>query len=389
MADLRDNWRVLIAETLTGRVRAEVASKDLPAFTRQLDDKGSWTVNVLPDDPGNAGLDLHTYSEPGRYSWVIFYGVTPLQGGPVWTYSYDESTRTLAVSGTGMEGILDRRVLRNPAGNPAVITGADNDLTFTNRSLHDIAALIMYQIYTPESYPVTVTVNTGAVTTGTASRTYFGYDLSTAWQRLTELSNVDGGPEFTIHIQPGTFPLRWVADIGNPYLFSNTPTWDPTQLVWDYGAAIGYIHVDVNGSSADCSRVWVKGSGSERTLLTGYADDATVRSNGMPLIEYIDNNFTSSTDLTALGAWATADLKRLKVPTETWQCAADIDGRDPTGRQLSPSVASIVSYVGYPVTVGVQSHPWIPDGQYTRRLLGYSNNNDHTVNLVLETPPVT
>lgn len=370
-------WRVLIAQTTTGTILADITPRDQPSFSRKLTDKGSWTVNVIPEDPANSSVDFHAYTDAGKYSWIVLCDDYICQAGPVWTYQYDENTRNLSVSGTGIQGIFDRRVLRNPTGTLTNIVHVNNDLTLSSLSLRGIARGIINANLTQTGYGLPIDLP--ASEAGTNTRRYFGYDLATVWDRLDELSKVISGPEldFRPYLVSAGNAIRWELLIGSPKLGNLT-----SSDVWDYGSALGQIDVDVNGSASPCMRAWAKGSGTERTMLAGYAADDTLIGFGYPPTDFVDTEHTSVVVKATLDGHASADLAKLSGPTETWKCTVRVDGVTVNGVSVSPKLGAWS--LGDAPLFGVSGHPWISNGQYRRRIIGFSDDTESTVSLQLE-----
>jgi hypothetical protein len=378
-------WRVLVAETITGTIVADIGPRDLPSFSRHLTDKGSWTVNVLPEDKANASLDLHAYTASGRYCWVVAYDEFIVQAGPVRTFQWDDSTRNLSVAGCGIQGLFDVRIVRNPTGTIAAMADASNDLVITGVSLRGVARRIVgANIEQPGYY---LPLDLPASESGTNTRTYQGYDLATAWTRLDELSKVENGPE--LDFRPyfaGANRIRWEMLIGNPLLGDQN-----SNAVWDYGGALGQINVDVNGSVAPTTRAFAKGSGSERDSLIGYAENAAPIALGFPPTDFVNNDHSAVTVLDTLTGYAKADLTAFAGPTETWTCAVRIDGTTTTGAAVSPALGFWA--LGDQPVFAMSGHPWITDGSYRRRILGYTDGatggtssagSDAIVNLIVQ-----
>lgn len=370
-------WRVLIAQTVSGTIVADVAPKDVPQFTRKLSDKGSWTVDVLPEDTANTHLDLHAYTESGLYSWVVAYDDVIVQAGPVRTYQWDDPSRTLSVSGSGIQGLFDSRVLRNPSGTASAIAGGDNTLTLTNLSLGGVASAIVSANLSQSGYGLPINIPTPA--SGTDSQTYNGYDLASVWTRLNDLSQMDQGPEldFRPYFVTGANGIRWDMLIGSPTLG------DPnSSAVWDYGGALSQVDIDTNGSASPASRVYVQGSGTEGSTLAGYAENAAILAEGYPGLDYVDTSHTAVTASTDLSSIATATSAAYAAPTETWTCLVHVDGLTTGGVSVSPTLGTWA--LGDGVLIGVSGHPWITDGVYRRRCLSISQDTDVTVSVVLQ-----
>ncbi len=217
---------------------------------------------------------------------------------------------------------------------------------------------------------------------GTNTRSYYGYDLARVWDRLDDLAKVIDGPEldFWPYLVPGENKLRWQMLIGSPLLGDQQ-----SAAVWDYGGALSTIDVDVNGSVSPCTRVWVKGSGSERGLMTGFAEDTTLVGLGFPPTDYVDGDHTSVVEQSTLESYADADLAQFSSPTETWKCSVRIDGATGTGIEVSPALGNWS--LGDAPTFGVSGHPWLADGQYRRRVLSFSNQDEASVQLDLQPTP--
>lgn len=374
------DWRVMVADTVTGVIMADVVPRDMPSFSRNLTDKGTWTVNVMPDDPGNASLDLHALTDAGRFSWIVLHDDFITQAGPVWTYQFDENTRNLSVSGTGIQGIFDRRVLRNPSGPVTDIADAGNDLNFNGVTLRLIAREIVTANLAQTGYGLPID-GLPSADPGSHDRTYRGYDVAKVWDRLDELSKVINGPEldFRPYLVAGN-QIRWEMLIGNPTLGDQN-----SLAVWDYGGALGQIDIDVNGSASPCTRVWVKGSGSENTTVFGFAESTTLIGLGFPPTDFVDVDHSGVTVQATATGYAQADLVTFGAPVETWKCSARIDGATSSGVAVSPALG--LWALGDAPTFGVSGHPWLPDGQYRRRILGYDSKDQSTVDLTVQPVP--
>lgn len=355
------SWRALVVDTLTGTVQADVVMSGIPQFNRALCQAGTWQVDLVVDEATNRGVDFHTYTRPGVYSWVVLYGDVPVQGGPVWTYGFTEATRVLSVAGSGMGGVFSRRVLRNPAGNASAITTGGNDLAYTGLSLRGILMKILADNLAQPGYNLPIDLT--ASEAGSSVRNYYGYELAMVWDRITELSQVNGGPEFDIgpYLTANGSAVRWYVSVGTPQIG------DPnTNATWDYGAALSAIDVDVNGSAQPVSRVWVKGAGSDAAMLTGYAASSAT---GLPGLDFVDTNHTDNGTQADLTNYASQDLSDLSAATETWKCSVRLDGLyDRYGVEVSPALGSFS--MGDAPQFGVVGHPWIPDGTYRKRILG-------------------
>lgn len=378
----RDNWRVLVAETLTGQILADVVPKTMPTFTRALTDTGAWGVDVLIGAFANSTVDFHAYTRPGKYSWIIAHGNYIVQAGPVTTYQFDDATSTLSVSGSGLLGVFDHRVVRNPVGSAndpvAAIVNESEDLTYAGLSLPGIAAALIRDNLTQPGFALPLEVPEPGQ--GQAERTYYGYELATVWDRVSTLAEVIGGPELDCepYFVPGENQIAWRLHLGAPLLGDQN-----TTAVWDYGGALGSINIDVNGADTPAARVWVKGDGSEREMLTGFAEDTSLTAGGYPPVDYVDGDHTSVTEQDTLEGYADHDLADRRWASESWACSVRVDGMA-GDTEASPQLGSWS--LGDAPTFYVDNHPWLPDGGYRRRITGYGDDGaDHVALTLAET----
>ena len=376
-------WRVLVAETLTGKIVADVIPAAFPSYERVLNDKGSWGVSLLVGEAANSSVDLHTYTQSGKYSWIIAYGEHITQAGPVWTYQFDDDSSRLSVAGAGIGSEFGKRVLRNPNGRTAIVDPSE-DLAYRGLSLRGIQRQLVADNMVQAGYELPIDLPEPEE--GVAERTYFGYDLAWVADRMDDLSKVIGGPEFDFvpYFVPRENRIRWRLDIGSPLLGNQH-----TSAVWDYGGALGSINVDVDGGSAPAARVWVKGSGSEREMLTGFAEDTSWHERGFPPIDYVDSSHTSVTEQPTLEGYADAALADYADPLETWTCSVRVDGArlQETGVEISPALGNWA--LGDAPVFYLSGHPWLPDGGFRRRIIGYSNDTQDTASLQLEQTTLT
>lgn len=380
-------WRALVAETVTGNMVSDVVMSAQPQFSRALCDKGSWSVDLNIDGKANRGVDFHEYSKPARYSWIIAHDDTPVQAGPVWTYGFKEKTRTLTVAGSGLGGIFGRRVVRNPAGSPALITSPANDVTYNTLSLRGILRQLIADNVTQTGYALPLDLP--ASEAGTNTRTYLGVEMAKVWDRVTELSQVINGPEFDVVpvLTNNGANVRWQVVIGAALLGNQAST-----SVWDYGAALSEIDVDVNGATSPVTRVWVKGAGKGgagtiNATAFGYTENTSLIGAGYPGLDYVDTTHTSDANAASLNGYAAAAARDFASATEAWTCTVRIDGLTSQGVSVSPGLGDWT--IGDAPLFGVSDHPWIANGLYRKRILGFSQSSDpSTLALKIGTTPL-
>ena len=374
MATLPDREYVALAyETTTGRVTREFPLAAEPTWDARLNDLGGGGVSCPLGNSDDWDQWLHEVARPYRYSIAVGLSGTPtdsplLQAGPMTGYVPDEEPAqgqlpNISFTFKGFWQLLMRRLLHANTWNPATarITDSSADLVI-NDSLPNIAINIAYHATSmvnragstlPIDFPV-------LFPTDGNTRTYHGYDMISAGQRLQELTQVDGGPD--VVFQPylttsgGYRVVRHRMLIGNPYL-----TQPGVPLRFDYRSNL--VKVAVNGQGEDTSTTaLVKGTGNENAQQYGYATDSSLTSQGWPLLDYVDSGHTSTLIQGSLDSWATADVALLGNLPEQWKATVltEVDG-----------AARLGTYIpGHFVQYNILDHHWIPDGLYTWRLLG-------------------
>jgi hypothetical protein len=261
----------------------------------------------------------------------------------------------LQLGGTGFWPLL-RKIMQVAStwDGTSLAQGDGADTSYTS-SMAGIAYQMLVNANTRAGLPLDLVANTD---TGTVTEAYFGYDLTSAGQRLQELTQMANGPD--ILLKPyltGNGYVRHTALIGQPTLvLAGRP------LVFDYpGNCTSILPTDDGTNQA--TTTYVKGNGVEyATLWASASSDLT--SSGWPLLEITDTSHSDVTDHTTLQSWADADEAFATNPTDTWAVAvqqADVDY--PFG-SYDP---------GVPATYNVLNHCWLPDGAYSRRVLGLQN----------------
>jgi hypothetical protein len=111
MGDPFYSWHV--GELRTGRLTAEVPFS-AASWQSVMDDAGALSFTTAVTDPAVRLLDLYTSAEPCRCFLAVSYTdatgtETFLDGGPVWTHSYDSASGQLTVAGAGLWSYYDHR----------------------------------------------------------------------------------------------------------------------------------------------------------------------------------------------------------------------------------------------------------------------------------------
>lgn len=314
-----DTREILIGNLLTGEIYAII-----PAGS------ASWNVVhrkagkveaafLVTDDLLEAYPDLTVQMR----EWRSFIGIRMaatgriLEAGPVTGWGFDSTDDTLRVTGAGLLEYFKHRLLVE-AKRTADTSKA---LVWDQWSLGTIARNIVQTSMgvTGGGLPIVLpdTVK------GTNTRTYWGYEFGVIADRLTQIMEVDGGPD--IMFQPRMVPgsatkIQWQMRVGSPLLSQEGDDWIFTMGVPDTPV----LSYTVDSDGADMSfRTFAVGSGqNEDALVAQYANWSMIDGYGYPLLE---NKVTESSveEMDTLTGWAKGDVESNRAPWRTWTFTLD------------------------------------------------------------------
>ncbi|AXX32075.1 hypothetical protein KCV87_32145 [Actinosynnema pretiosum subsp. pretiosum] len=358
------SWTCYTVDTVTGRIIGTLPYAGTPGWEFGVNLGGQVQVNVPARQLGRGPLALRTMVEPWRTSLVIAWGRYLVQGGPIMTHRWDDASGTLLVGAGGMWALLNRRIIKS-SDYDGPITDEAADVVLSGLSLHGLAVRLA-QLATGERWGA-LPIAFPEPEPGTTTRTYYGYDLATVGERLTQLTQLDHGPDVELHPRWSTRPghVEWELRVGIPHLGVRQP-----QQGVRYGAGLRRLSVDTD-ASAMTHDARTPGQGMERAQPVGRAVDLVLPAAGYPLLQSIDRTHTSATELSTLDGHAAATLALHGRPVETWTGVVRVDGSIPGEGRAGVGLGGFGA--GDRLTIGVHRHAWIPDGQYVRRAITVSS----------------
>jgi hypothetical protein len=384
-----DPIEVRAFETRTGRVIARLPFIGIPRWSNGVCYAGEWSVNVKLGVDGISKELLDGITDPWRISVAISQGSKIWQAGPYVAEDYNDGDDATTLSGGGLFKLLtDKRVLINPArATLAGVASQDADVLFgptgyvpviggtvpagnQNLSLHTIFKRILQTITTatggdlPLVYPADIA--------GTSAREYPGYDLAAAGQRLTELSQVENGPEFEFapeFVDPSTRQyIRWNVRIGNPNLGNLT-----FPHVWDQDKALIGTGFTKDGGWR-ITRDFERGNGMNRDLVLGFADTPVGVNPSDILLESVGSSHTSASDTSVLNSWAKAAVAAGSTDAPILLHRVRVPGDDGFGNKTRSANLTEISNGDNGLFV-IKNHPRILDGTYACRIIRVDNGS--------------
>jgi hypothetical protein len=369
MAD--PGYYALIYQTTTGKVISAPlpdANQTEPTWLQQINNPGMITWRTIVDGTVLTKEQLITYRQgEWRFGLALCYGTGGpndfiCQAGPI-TASLDmsESPPVVQFGAVGFWGLLSACYQVNPAWNGSSIASATGgaDTTY-NSSLQGIASLMATDAITPCAAigRGTLPLDVPAPVAGANTRTYFGYEFASTGQRLSELTQVQNGPDvlFVPYFSaPNT--IRHAMLIGNPTL-----TQPGAPLVFNYPGSVRTILTSRDASRQTSYQVAI-GNGMQDQALWGSALDTTLTGLGWPSLFADDTSHTDVIDQATINTWAASDLAAYNRPIETWASVVRMDA-DPRFGTYTPGVTA---------NYNVQDHPLKRDGLYAQRLVGFGS----------------
>lgn len=355
-------------------VQIPLLAGEFARMERQLVNPGLSTDEAIWRPGRGMRQELLAALDPARCFLAVLDGDQVIEAGPIWSHHLPVGGTVLTVRAAGMWSIFDhRRVMGVVAdGTEAAAWSLEEQEKSLGTIARDLIDLAM------EHAAGELPIDLPEPVAGAHVRTYNGYDLGVLGARLTELMNVEGGPDLALrpYVTPDRMGIRWELRAGtdaDPLLHQHSGDW-----VLDAAAMKGPVQgigVDVSATGL-ASRAWVTGEGAESALLMELADDDSLTSRGYPMLEVVESRHTIQERPTA-ASWAAANLAGAVRPWTTWTVQAASSAIRRNGEIMRPG--DFVSVVVPP------EHPYlrwrVPAGTHRARALEISGD--------VESSPVT
>ncbi len=385
-------WRCYLMDTMTGVLRAPI---DIPSFSWAMSisdsslsttrDKGTGEGEAssitVPWSavPGDTPTARSSALSPARRSLALFwwtsedgdgYG-TPIIVGAIGQRKDTSSDTSFSLDST-MQMLASRLLVREGT------FGADggrtsSEVRLSGLSLRAIACEVV-RLCTEAKPGGALPLDLPYLgERGGHERTYRGYDVGngSCSKLLSELANVDGGPDITFRpyvADTGGIRFRLIAGSDADVYIGQSAvhrlSWSPD------GGSLHDLEVTTLGA---CPRVYATGSGSEESQLCHLSEDMTLQDayDPYPLAEEVLSS-TGDERLDLLASHADARLSADGRPIAQFE--ATIDAYD------SPAPLGSL-WPGEVVELAVDGHPSVPDDVYRLRLMEMSGDAGTQVKL--------
>ncbi len=393
-------YRLAVANTRSGQVVGDLPFTAAPTWSRVLNGSGTLSGVSVPLNPTRLDADMaQRLQEPWRWTVLWCYGSAILQAGILSSVTVDDTQKPSVASlgtTTVWEFFTRKRLVVTPGqdiGTSAVVFGPTSpDTANRNLSLHSIARRLV-ELATINGDPTySLPIILPDTIAGTNVRTYLGSDLATTGTRLSELTQVDQGPEveFSPEFTDSTQGyVRWRMKIGNNRLgqLGFPHAWDYQRALLSLSTGIDGVDMTFNVTSKGQDTRTVSSATppvASGALISAAASDTTYTGQGWPALQTADIGHTSTIDPATVAGYATAAVTTHKVPIKTATAHININGLDNQGRQTGAPSIDLVS-VGDTAFFGVTGHPFLSDGQYGARILTLESGSDaYTAKMVVQ-----
>lgn len=304
-------YRYLFADLVTNQILAELSLTGVN-FTNQLNAAGTFTGHILISGLNTYKSNVLNATIPGRCVIYVDRNGTLEWGGIIWQREYNSKDQTLKLTARDFLSYFERRLITSTQAFTAV------------DQLQIVETLVQNAMGTPYGN-IGLLYNQDSGSTSTSgilsTRTYYGYELKTVMQAITDLSTSAQGFDFEVSV--------YYDGDGNPARSFNTyfPKTGETYTNADYtvptfelGANVSYYDWIDDGSKT-VNSIYVIGAGSSDAELISNATSTSQWSAGWALLE--DRaSYTDVTDTSLLANLASAQIVAASSPPITLKIVA-------------------------------------------------------------------
>lgn len=305
-----------LADFVTGGPILDLPVREGATWAAQLNRPDALSCSVDMNDPDALALDLRSSSEPKK---TVLLARTDddvvLAWGLIDSRDWDEDARTLQLTAGGVWGSYFGETIIAPAsartasltvpdpGGPGlVMVNPALSTSYSGLSLGTIGKRLVQQRLAWPGAPTAFVLPDDEA--GSAERSYTFADMKRTGAALTDLSNVEGGPDFAFDAQraPDGLSLLYVMRHGStaqPRIGTDVGSWPLGGL----SPITGLKVTDDGGSLA--SAAWLAaGKSSGAALLSRALNDALVTASGYPPLDEVDTSHNDVSVQTTLDAYA-------------------------------------------------------------------------------------
>ncbi|WP_295012002.1 hypothetical protein [uncultured Microbacterium sp.] len=324
--------RWFIADLLTGRDIADIQVMASSTWARSINRAEKLTADLDMRDPATIALRPRQTMAPGRSVLACASDDVILGAGPIWSHTYDRDQKILTLDALGMWSYFDHRFVlplaaatldttqfilpdASAAGktkpNPAVgtyLTGLEYG-TIAKRWVQQS------QAWTGGNVPILFEADRA----GTRERNFEGSEFKSLGTVLTQLSQVEGGPDirFAPQFTPDRLGIQWVLQTGtdaSPLLASST--------VFEWAIDVPQSPVSGVKVESDATRLasigWATAGRSADSVLVSRSTDPALTDLGYATFETLDTTHSSVNQQSTLDGYTGEATTLGRSALEQW-----------------------------------------------------------------------
>lgn len=373
------SYRFLIGNLKDGRRLRTLPTALSASWEDTLNGVGRVELTVATNTQEYLDLAIADVATPGKSFLAVAYGDTILQAGPIWVHDYDDDAQTLRINAGGLWSYFDHRVLIPvlASGVNPVDAAADTNLV---SSLQGIAVYLVQQAqsHTNGSVPVVLP----AQISGENVRNYLGSDLGIVGERLSQLTEVEGGPDiaFRPRFTEDRLGVEWVMQVGTP---DQPLIASPIRHKFNVGlpeSTVTGLKVKVDGTRL-ASRAYATGGRTDDKALISTQADPFLTGLGWPLLETTDGSHSTVSVRSTLDGYAREALIVGREPLKTFTFNHRLED---TARLTKPGLSDF--QVGDFADLTVRDNHYLGNGRFGLRIVARSGTEDPTT-ISIQTQP--
>lgn len=375
-----------IADFVTGGPIVDLPVTPGASWGAQINRPDTVSCSIDLRDPDARKLDLRSATEPNKSvllartdderKKILAWGI--VNGQRKW----DEKTQTVTISATGVDDSWLGRAVVGPVtalSQPITVNGLPNtalDTTLSGWSLGTIGKKLVEQRLAWPGSPLVFQLP--ADEPGTHTRTYPFVDLATVGKRLSDLTDVENGPDFAFEAGYGPDGITLVYTMRHGS--EAEPLIGADVGVWSLGGQ-SPIEDLAYADDADylASAIWFLAGRNGATMISASAlNDSLVSADGYPSTDLVDKSRGDVVVQSTLDAYAAEAADYASRPVES--LTFDVRG------DATPGLGDYAP--GDRVTIAVPTeHPWIRDDLYVRITSMSGDETGQTVKIGCEVIP--
>lgn len=349
--------RFCVGDVLTGRITGWFQPASA-SWSEVLNGAGAVSAVANLQDPATRQMRLGDLAVPGKSFLAALDGDEVLQAGPVWAHQpYDSDKQTLTLVAAGWWSYADARLLLN-AGVSPIDPASDVSI------VSSFQGIAVGWLDVMMSHPGTPVFILPAAIPGSNERNELGVNLASVGKRLSDLTQVEGGPDirFVPRLSSDRLSLEVVVQIGTP---DEPQIISPLRNRFEWGVKASSLSGMRVTSSASglASKVYYSGGRQADEVIMSTASNDLLAA-GFPLLELADSSHSTVSVQATLDAWAAEGALLASRPVQSIEFEHDL--------AQSPTLGSFRS--GDECVLHSVDDPYLADGAYRVRITGRSGD---------------